>query len=526
MLFLEFGDYGEPSGRRRAMNRSLPIIIAGLSMTLLLASVISMDTFSPPDSPSVHPTLSALHVDGARIVDANGHEVTLVGLNYGDHPVNVPALTGDPVVDASKIKGMGFNAVRLVTEWGALENSSSPSDISYNEGNLTLLSRRVDALTSQGLYVIIKLHADADKSYDYQNLLRFLGTSQYCNVKGDYISKMGDKFFLTNSTVKTSSFYHLTQLWLRISRMTANNPLVVGYDFFNEPTNCSTTPPSAIRAAWHSRIGELLRALRGQGDNRMAYIQEAPFFGYYGGGKVLYTPYSDPLSNTVSSIHWYRDEYAVPLRSWQACSGDLQTLTNYYSNVTGPSGSLCSNVPLWAYQAQENFTNQAFDIGEFGANWGNNPGDVDDQWINNSTLLFREQHLTGWFYWSSSSTGTWIPDLTGTFTLALSQGSLTLNPATGPIMVNMTLTLTTTHPFTNTTMIKLESNDTFTDSTIGPVIQFTPTITRPAPTGRSVNVTVSVLIGATTPSKTYKFVISGSTGSGLTDTTVLTVTVT
>jgi len=93
-------------------------------------------------------------------------------------------------------------------------------------------------------------------------------------------------------------------------------------------------------------------------------------------------------------------------------------------------------------------------------------------------------------------------------------------------MVNMTLTLTTTHPFTNTTMTKLESNDTFTDSTIGPVIQFTPTITRPAPTGRSVNVTVSVLIGATTPSKTYKFVISGSTGSGLTDTTVLTVTVT
>src|SRR2546425_12434188 len=189
MLFLEFGEYGEPSGRRRAMNRSLPIIIAGLSMTLLLASVISMDTFSPPDSPSVHPTLSALHVDGARIVDANGHEVTLVGLNYGDHPVNVPALTGDPVVDASKIKGMGFNAVRLVTEWGALENSSSPSDISYNEGNLTLLSRRGVDLTRKRTFANINFPAVPVHPFAYHNPLRLFVTSPYFNVKSDYLRK-------------------------------------------------------------------------------------------------------------------------------------------------------------------------------------------------------------------------------------------------------------------------------------------------------------------------------------------------
>ena len=511
------------------MKKRYPLIIIGLSLIAILGPVVYLRMFLLSDPPPVHHTLSALHVEGARIVDANGRDVTLVGFNYGDHPRNLPAMTGDPVANAWRIKNTGFNAVRLVKEWGALENSSSPSDISYNENNFTLLSNQINGLTSQGLYVIIKLHADADNSYDNQSLLRFLGPSQYCNTYGDYLSKMGDTFFMTNSSLATSGFYHLTQLWLKISRITSDNPLVVGYDLLNEPVNCSTTSPSTIRAAWHARIGELLKALRDTDDNRIAFIQEAPFFSYYGGGAggAVFSPYSDPLSNTVSSIHWYRDEYPVPSKSWQACSGDLQTLRNYYGNVTGnvtaPSGTKCPNTPIYAYQAQENFTSQAFDIGEFGAIWGNIPGDVNEQWIINSTLLFRAQHLTGWFYWSSNTTGTWIHDITGNFTLALSPDTVTL---TGPAnMVNTTLTVTTTHPFTNTATISFTTNDPFTNSTLGPVIQFSPANAKPAPAGGGISVVVSVSLGQSITSKTYRFAIYASTESGLTNTTVLTVVI-
>src|SRR6266446_2312739 len=430
------------------MKKRYPLIIICLLMIAILGPVVYPRIFDRA-GPRAHPILSALHVNGPRIVDANGHQVTLIGLSYGDHPRNLPALTGDPVADALRIKNMGFNAVRLVKEWRALENSSSPRDISYNGDNITLLSKQIDALTGQGLYVIIKLHADADNSYDNQSLMRFLEPSQYCNAYGDYLSKMSDTFFMTNSSLTTSGFYHLTQLWLKISHITSTNPLVVGYDILNEPVNCSTTSPPIIRAAWHSRIGELIKAFREAKDNRIVFVQEAPFFSYYGGGTggAVFSPYSDPLSNTVSSIHWYRDEHSVRSRSWQACSGDLETLQKYYGNgnVTGPSVSNCSSTRIYAYQAQQNFPDQAFDIGEFGAIWGNNPGDVNEQWIVNSTLLFRQRQLTGWFYWSSNSTGTWIPDITGNLTLGLTPNSLTL---AGPGSLDTTLMLTTIHPFT------------------------------------------------------------------------------
>ncbi len=508
------------------MKKSNVAIIAGV---LIIALLVSYEGGWIPflhSGPDDGPTVSALHVDGAKIVDASGQQITLVGLNYGDHPMNTPAMTGDPANDASKIKAMGFNAVRLVKEWGALENSANPSVISYNQSSLTSLSEQVDALTSQGLYVIVKLTADGDNSYDYNNLQNFLGSSQYCNSMNDYVSKMGDSFFMTSSSVKTSGSYHLTQLWLKISGMTANNPLVVGYDFLNEPTTCpnSPQPPSTIRAAWHARIGELLNTLRKAGDNRIAYVEEAPFFAYYSGG---FTPYSDPLSNTIGSIHWYRNEYPVRSKSWQACSGNMTTLIGYYGNVTGSSGSLCSNAPIWAYQAQQKFPKQAFDIGEFGAIWGNSPGDIDDQWINNSLLLFRNQHLTGWFYWGSNSTGTWIPDITGNFTIALSQTLLMLNsPSGSSSTTNITLSVTTSHPFTTTATITFASNDTFTNSTSGPLIQFDPQSARPASPGSSLDVTVSVTVGSSIQAGTYRFTIYGSTQSGLTNSTVLIVTVT
>ncbi len=509
------------------MKKSNVAIIAGV---LIIALLVSYEGGWIPllhSGPDDGPTVSALHVDGAKIVDTSGQQITLVGLNYGDHPMNTPAMTGDPANDASKIKAMGFNAVRLVKEWGALENSANPSVISYNQSSLTSLSEQVDALTSQGLYVIIKLTADGDNSYDYNNLQNFLGSSQYCDSMNDYVSKMGDSFYLTSSSAKASGFYHLTQLWLKISGMTANNPLVVGYDLLNEPTTCPNSPqsPSAIRAAWHARVGELLNSLRKAGDNRIAYVEEAPFFAYYSAG---FTPYSDPLSNTVGSIHWYRNEYPVPSKSWQACSGNMTTLTGYFGNVTGPSTSQCSNAPIWAYQAQQKFPRQAFDIGEFGAIWGNSPGDVDEQWINNSLLLFRNQHLTGWFYWGSNSTGTWIPDITGNFTMTLSQTAVTLNPPSGSSSTtNITLAVSTSHPFTTTAMIAFASNDTFTDSSSGPLIQFDPQTARPASSpGGSVDVTVSVTLGSSIQAGTYRFAISGSTQSGLANSTVLMVTVT
>ncbi|MBI2938583.1 MAG: cellulase family glycosylhydrolase, partial [Thaumarchaeota archaeon] len=380
------------------------------------------------------PLGSALHVSGSKIVNGDGVEVKLVGFNYGQFPDAYWLSPRNYKQEAINIKNDGFNAVRLVLQWGALETSSGASAFTYNEANFTDFLKMVNSLTDQGLYVIIKLHMDGEPRYQYSNLKSFLG-DQYCNedpdVGNSYNSKLGDSFYYESSAANpTGSFAHFTKMWEKISVATRNNSRVVGYDLLNEPWTCVTKTASQavpIRAGWVARVGELIADLRSKGDNKIVFYEPSPMWWRYGDAYqgLTFTKQSD--NNVVYSWHWYEGTESEGSKHACAELSSIERLTDLWGNVNLNVNANCKQEGVWLKQAQDANPNVPFDIGEFGNIYTNSEGDVDQTWIRNSIQLFKNMHVTGYFYWASHTTGTWISDIQASLPWTGTSSLFTLN---------------------------------------------------------------------------------------------------
>ena len=100
--------------------------------------------------------------NGGRIVDAEGREVLLRGVNvnalaeywqYGEFPTVFPF--GE--ADADQMAAIGWNTVRLLLSWSRVE----PAPGQYDDAYLEQVRAAVRLLASRGLYTILDLHQDA-----------------------------------------------------------------------------------------------------------------------------------------------------------------------------------------------------------------------------------------------------------------------------------------------------------------------------------------------------------------------------
>lgn len=131
----------------------------------LLAAAACSDAPAPAGGDPLR--LPALHAEpdpvaGGRIVDAEGREVLLRGVNVNalaeywassEFPTTFP-FTAD---DAEAIAGIGWNAVRLLLSWSRVE----PQAGAYDESYLDEVAEAVRLLAERGVYAILDLHQDA-----------------------------------------------------------------------------------------------------------------------------------------------------------------------------------------------------------------------------------------------------------------------------------------------------------------------------------------------------------------------------
>jgi endoglycosylceramidase len=135
---------------------------------LLVLAVLAAACSDAPRPTSEGPLrLPALHAEpdpvaGGRIVDAEGREVLLRGVNVnalaeywvsGDFPTVFPFVADD----AERIAGVGWNAVRLLLSWSRVETEPGV----YDEAYLDEVAAAVDLLAARGVYAIVDLHQDA-----------------------------------------------------------------------------------------------------------------------------------------------------------------------------------------------------------------------------------------------------------------------------------------------------------------------------------------------------------------------------
>ena len=163
-----------------------------------------------------------LHTSGQFIVDSNGARVRLNAFDwYGAEGLDyvVEGLQAQPLPSiVNTIKGMGFNAVRLL--WSNQMVESNPVVGSYaltanpsleGENALTIFDQVIQALTNAGIMVILDNH---------------VSTAGWCCSTID-----GNELWYNSSYPESSWIAD----WQTMAQRYDSNPWVIGADLRNEP---------------------------------------------------------------------------------------------------------------------------------------------------------------------------------------------------------------------------------------------------------------------------------------------------
>lgn len=295
------------------------------------ATTTPTDTSTP--TPTFVPTLSALHAEpdlenGGRIVDAEGREVLLRGVNVNafveywkgtDFPITFPFTEGD----ADRMQAIGWSAVRLLLSWSRVE----PQPGEYDEAYLDQIEAAVRILAGRGIYSIIDLHQDAwgatlvarpDEVCDAPTEPAFGwdGAPGWATLDAGAVRCVLAGIRETSPAVTTAFQAFLDDaegpggvgvqtryvgMLAHLARRFAGEPAVAGYDLMNEPNAFTVVQQQALSAFY----ADALRAIRAAesdagGPPRLVFFEPSALWSAFGRGAppdferdrdVVYSPH-------------------------------------------------------------------------------------------------------------------------------------------------------------------------------------------------------------------------------------------
>ena len=200
----------------------------------------------------------------------------------GDYYKANPAL--DPTVplreaDFDQIASFGFDSVRLIVHWSALE----PSPGALDEAYVARVRQAVRWAAARGIYVVLDMHQDAWGKFvatppeeqcapGFSRDVGWDGAPQWatftdglptCRAGGVRelsfaVAQAWQGFWADRSGIQT----HLVDTWAKLAKAFAAEPNVAGYDLLNEPnpgyTPAATAP--TLLANFYTRVTDAIRA--------------------------------------------------------------------------------------------------------------------------------------------------------------------------------------------------------------------------------------------------------------------------
>ena len=224
------------------------------AIALALAAVLLTPLAAAAAEPL--PRLHATHGHGAAIRNRHGAQVLLRGVNVnqvGEYFQASPELA--PTVPLAKddfhdIARLGFNSVRLIVSWSALEPSPGDYDTAY----VARIRQAVRWAASYGLYVVLDMHQDAygiavDTPIDETCATGspnngWDGAPAWATITdGASTCRPGERELAPAVMHAWQHFWddtdgiqtHLVNTWGRLAADFARTRAVAGYDLLNEP---------------------------------------------------------------------------------------------------------------------------------------------------------------------------------------------------------------------------------------------------------------------------------------------------
>jgi endoglycosylceramidase len=229
----------------------------------LVSGVLLAVAFLVPMSSSGE-TLTGIHSEGGRVVDALGRTVILRGINAMDKTVGADGNLDPDLSDADldRIASIGFNSLRLGTSWAAIE----PSPGVYDDAFIDRFIAQMDAALAHGLLVVVDIHQDVWGESLGGNGAPAWAAPQ-CNVPprlpiaettGQWFTQYGSPDVLAafgNFWMDGAGDVFCTgpiqtrfvEMFGHLADRLAGHPALVGYDLLNEPW--PGTPPGVFEVA-------------------------------------------------------------------------------------------------------------------------------------------------------------------------------------------------------------------------------------------------------------------------------------
>lgn len=223
---------------------------------LVLAGLLAI-AGSVPVVASALPRLHAVRGAAPAIATADGRQVLLRGVNVnqlGDYYRQNPAIGQTVPLRRSDFRAMGrlgFDVVRLIVHWSALEPRRGVFDTAY----LARIRRAVGWARARGIYVVLDMHQDAWGKFiasprdevcapgaahqqGWDGAPRWAtitdGTPTCRFTLRELAPAVGTAFqslWLDREGIQGE----LVATWARVARAFAADPTVAGYDLLNEP---------------------------------------------------------------------------------------------------------------------------------------------------------------------------------------------------------------------------------------------------------------------------------------------------
>lgn len=171
--------------------------------------------------------------------DAEGRAMIMRGLNLSGSQKIAPYLDDKTAADYARVRAdWGFNAIRFIMTWSAIE----PQQGQYDDVYLGKVAERLGWAHDAGLSVILEIHEDI-----YGEGFGFDGAPKWtCDASHYAAFTPKDPWFL-NSTdpdviACVDGFFNtpdlqdqFTAMWVHAATVLADQPAVIGFDVLNEP---------------------------------------------------------------------------------------------------------------------------------------------------------------------------------------------------------------------------------------------------------------------------------------------------
>ena len=189
-----------------------------------------------------------LHTSGTRLLNAQGQEVRLHGINLIHKGNRLPDGSTQfiphwPEDLYQRFAAHGFNLIRLGILWAAIE----PAPGRYDEAYLDFISQQLDWAQEAGIAIFLDMHQDlfaqrfSDGAPDWALLTEapFEATELWSDayLTSPAVQQAWDAFWANQPVPETGLglLDHFANTWAMLAKRFAGHPALFGYDILNEP---------------------------------------------------------------------------------------------------------------------------------------------------------------------------------------------------------------------------------------------------------------------------------------------------